>query len=113
MRMDKKRFKKLFPHLAEEMNHKESKVTINSIRSGTPIEETAAYPDKTIGFIPDAIDFIRRCDNKKQAQEIIDYLRTRGEISQQYAKKLEDQLRKRGVRSFGPKKEEGYYLKRF
>jgi hypothetical protein len=111
--MDKKRFKKLFPHLAGEMSCKESKVIINSIRSETPTKEAAAYPDKPVRFTPDAIDFIRRCDNEKQAQEIIDYLRKRGEISQQYAKKLEDQLRKRGVRSFGPKKEEGYYLKKF
>jgi hypothetical protein len=34
----------------------------------------------------------------------------KGEIKEQYAQKLRRQLRRKGVRSFGPKKEENYYL---
>jgi len=32
----------------------------------------------------------------------------RGEISKEYAQKLRAQLKRKGVRSFGPKKEEDY-----
>jgi hypothetical protein len=35
----------------------------------------------------------------------------KGEIDQRYAQKLRTQLKKRGVRSFGAKREEGYYLR--
>jgi hypothetical protein len=61
--------------------------------------------------VPDVIDFIRRCDTEEQAEEIIGYMEKRGEIEKQYARKLREQLKDKGVRSFGPKKEEDYYLK--
>lgn len=62
-------------------------------------------------YNPDVIDFLCRCDTAKQAAEIIDYLEKRGEIDHKYAQKLRTQLKKKGIRSFGAKREEGYYLK--
>jgi hypothetical protein len=62
-------------------------------------------------YMPDAIDFIRRCDTQGQAEEIITYLERRGEIEKQYAAKLREQVKEKGLRSFGPKKENDYYLK--
>jgi len=110
MEVDKARFKKMFPHLADEMETGNSKVSINSVRSDTETaEKTAAKCFDN--YNPDVIDFICRCDNVKQAEEIVDYMEKRGEISQKYAQKLRTQLRKKGVRSFGAKREEGYYLK--
>jgi hypothetical protein len=82
MQVDKGTFKKMFPRLAEEID----------------------------GYNPTVIDFLRRCDTAKQAEEIIDYLEKRGEIDNKYAQKLKAQLKKKGVRSFGAKREEGYYL---
>ena len=35
----------------------------------------------------------------------------RGEIGKQYARRLEKQLKEKGVRGFGAKKEQDYYLK--
>jgi hypothetical protein len=61
--------------------------------------------------MPDVIDFIRRCDTEEQAEEIIAYMEKRGEIEKQYAERLRKQLKDKGVRSFGLKKEENYYLK--
>ncbi|HEX9261039.1 MAG TPA: DUF2095 family protein, partial [Candidatus Bathyarchaeia archaeon] len=58
-----------------------------------------------------AVDFIRRCDTEAQAQEIIAYLQKKGEITIEYADELRCQLKRDGVRSFGPKKEENYYFK--
>ncbi len=110
MKIDKKQFKKMFPHLAEEIEVEKHGMTITSTRSDIQTEEKASS-SKFAGYIPDVIDFIRRCDNEKQAGEIISYMEKRGEISSRYAKILRKQLGQKGVRSFGQKKEEGYYLK--
>lgn len=107
---DKKTFKKLFPHLAEELESDEQKVEINSVRTDVQAGEKAAS-ERFVHYMPDVIDFIRRCDTKEQADEIIAYMEKRGEIKKQYAEKLRKQLKDKGVRSFGPKKEENYYLK--
>ena len=111
--IEKEQFKKMFPHLAKEMenneNNDEHRIQINSVRSDPEIEEK--FPGKFDTYMPDAIDFIRRCDDEKQAKEIIDYLEKRGEITREYARRLRKQLREKGVRSFGTKKEEGYYFK--
>ena len=48
---------------------------------------------------------------EEQAEEIIAYLEKRGEVERPYAEKLRKQLKEKGVRSFGPKKEKDYYLK--
>jgi len=113
--IEKERFKKLFPHLAEEMeendeNSDEHRIQINSVRSSLEKNEER-ISGKFGTYVPDAIDFIRRCDNEKQAKEIIDYLEKRDEITSEYARRLRKQLREKGVRSFGSKKEEGYYFK--
>jgi hypothetical protein len=110
----KEQFKKTFSHLAKEMendneNSDEHRIQINSVRSNIETEEKISGKHGT--YMPDAIDFIRRCDNEKQAKEIIDYLEKRREIPPEYARKLRKQLREKGVRSFGTKKEEGYYFK--
>ena len=108
--VDKKRFKKMFPHLAKEMEVKEHGVAITSVRSDAQTAEEASS-EKFAGYIPDVIDFIRRCDNEQQAKEIINYMEKRGEINREYAQRLRKQLKEKGVRSFGSKKEDGYYLK--
>ena len=111
MEVSKDRFKKMFPNLAKEMDTSEQKVSINSLRSDTKTAEKAATAQKNLAnYDPDIIDFLRRCDNKQQAEEIITYMETRGEITHNYAQKLRQQLQKKGVRSFGSKKEEGYYF---
>ena len=109
--MEKKQFRKVFRHLAKEVENREFRTTINSIRSETRAGEKASSK-KFASYIPDVIDFIRRCDDEQQAKVIIAYLEKRGEISFKYAERLRKQLEEKGVRSFGPKKEEDYYLKR-
>ena len=112
MEISKDKFKKTFPHLAREMDGKQRGVTINSIRSDTRTAEKTAKSQRNLSnYDPDIIDFLRRCDNTQQAEEIINYMESRGEITKDHAKKLRLQLTKKGLRSFGPKKEEGYYFK--
>jgi hypothetical protein len=122
MAIDKKSFKKLFPNLSREIEElDECKIPINAVRSdpeaaeraveeGTEIFETTEPADKFRHFNPSAVDFIRRCDTIEQAEEIIDYLQKKGEITAKYALELKGKLKREGVRCFGPKKEENYYF---
>jgi len=107
---DKETFKKLFPNLVKELESDKNKVAINSVRTDIQTGERATS-ERFMHYTPDVIDFIRRCDTEQQAEEIIDYMEKKGEIQSQYAKKLRKQLKEKGVRSFGPKKEENYYFK--
>ena len=129
MAIDKKSLKKMFPHLYEELETGEVKVPINAVRKN-PLEAEATAdreeceecteeefsactetPDQLRHFTPQAVDFLRRCDTEAQAEEIIAYLEKKGEITKEYAQELRCQLKKDGVRSFGPKKEEYHYFK--
>jgi len=107
---DKETFKKLFPTLVKELESDKNKVAINSVRTDIQTGERATSK-RFVHYTPDVIDFIRRCDTEQQAEEIIDYMEKKGEIQKQYAKRLRKQLKEKGVRSFGPKKEENYYFK--
>jgi hypothetical protein len=120
MAIDKKSLKKIFPHLAEELETGEAKVPIDAVRKNAEAiengcEEEEFEPsvpiDKFRHFNPSAVDFIRRCDTEMQAEEIIAYLEKKGEITCEYAKELRSQLKRDGLRSFGPKKEEYHYFK--
>ena len=110
METDKKSFKKMFPNLSKELELEDSKVAINSVRTDPDAAENA-MADKFRHYNPTAVDFIRRCDTDAQAEAIIAYLEKRGELTKEYAEELRQQLKKEGVRSFGPKKEENYYFK--
>ncbi len=117
---DKKALKKMFPNLIKELEGEENKVTIDSVRKDPKAaeeavegieEEALPEPDKFRHYNPGVVDFLRRCDTEKQAEEIIVYMQKRGELTKETACELRAQLKKEGVRSFGPKKEENYYFK--
>ena len=110
METDKKSFKKMFPNLSEELEGGESKVTIDSVRTEPDMTEKTVQ-DKFRSYDPTVVDFIRRCDTEEQAEEIIAYVEKKGEVTKEHAAKLRKQLKKKGVRSFGPKKEDNYYFK--
>lgn len=113
MDFDKEEFRRLFPNLAREIEskgHENHRVKITSIRTDAKTGEKAVSK-KFVHYMPDVVDFIRRCDTDEQAEEIVDYLEKRGEISHEYAQRIRKQIREKGVRSFGSKKEEGYYFK--
>jgi len=110
MDVEKKRFQRMFPNLAQELDSENCGTKINSVRSD-PTTAEKAVSRRFADYTPDAIDFLRRCDKVEQAEEIISYLEKRREISSEYARKLRKQLKAKGVRSFGSKKEDDYYLK--
>lgn len=111
MEIDKKSFKKMFPNLSDELELEENKVPIGSVRTDSEATEKA-MEDELRHFNPTVIDFVRRCETEAEAEDIIIYLEKRGELSKEYAEKLKKQLKKEGVRSFGPKKEDNYYFKK-
>jgi hypothetical protein len=105
-----KSFKKMFPHLAKELSSGESAVSIDSVEPDSD-EVEEPEPDKFHNYVPTVVDFIRRCSKDEEAHEIIIYMEKRGEITKEDAQKLKKQLEEKGVRSFGAKKEDGYYFK--
>jgi hypothetical protein len=109
MEIEEKQFKKMFPRLAKEMQPDKGRIAITSVRSRPEVGENVASKN-FVYYEPDVIDFLRRCDNRQQVEEIITYLEKRKEISSKYAQKLRRQLKEKGLRSFGPKKEEDYYF---
>ena len=108
MKLSKKTLKKLLPNLTREVQDNNAKITINSIR--TEISESKTT--NLTGQNPDIVDFLRRCDTEREGEEIIDFMETRGEISHNYANNLRQQLKVKGIRSFGPKKAVNYYFMR-
>jgi len=113
MELERKKLQTMFPHLSKELEGKSMAVGIESVRSDTEATERKKTTRQDFtGYSPDVIDFIRRCDTKEQAREIIAFLEKRSEISSEYGGRLREQLERKGLRSFGSKKEHDYYLKR-
>lgn len=106
-----KNFEDLFPNLADEMKLDESTLPINGIHWKVEMDED--FEEKNELKNPDVISFIRRCKNKEEAIEIIDYMLRRSEITEEYANELKDQLKTDGLSSFGFKKLPGYYENKF
>ncbi|MCW4032257.1 MAG: DUF2095 family protein [Candidatus Bathyarchaeota archaeon] len=105
--MDKKEFKKKFPALFKELEKGET-----NIQFGESLNSNEENKDMFQGHTPTAIDYLRRCNNKEQAEKTIEYLVKKGEIKESYGNELLKQLREKGLRSFGQKKEDDYYLRR-
>jgi hypothetical protein len=102
-------FKEDFPALAEELIEERTLThRIDGVRTMSDDEPEVKREHKT--FLPDVVDYIRRCDTVSQAIEIVDYLLSRDEISQSDARDIKSQLRQDGLRSFGAKKEKDHYL---
>lgn len=108
--IDEEDFKKRFPNLYREIIKKKMSLRIDSIRTKEE-EENFEEERKHETYMPTAIDYLRRCENDKEGEEVISYLEKMKEISHEYAEELRKQLREKGIRSFGSKKENGYYLR--
>jgi len=102
--VEKEEFKRKFPHLAKELDGKTASLQIDAFR--THVEKASRYMFQ--GYNPTAVDYLRKCDTEKQAAETIDYLERNGEIDKAYAEELRKQLKEKGLRSFGPKKDDDY-----
>jgi hypothetical protein len=105
------KFRRMFPNLIRELEQAPMEVKIDSMRADLEVGERIAS-ESLMGYNPNVIDFLRRCDKEEEAREIIDYMVKRRKISPEYAERLLNQLKIRGVRGFGAKKENNYYIMR-
>jgi len=80
---------------------------INSVRSSPREGEKVAHAEH--GYEPTVLDYLRRCSTDEQALEIIEYLESKGEIENDYAKRLRRQLADQGLGSFGKQRKPGHY----
>jgi hypothetical protein len=113
MEIDEKTFKKLFPNLYKEIAEKKMSLPIDAARTSIEEGEAEAKKSREAPSMPTVIDYLRRCENDEEALEVIEYLERRGEITSEEALRLKKQVREFGVRSFGSKKEWGYYSEKY
>ena len=62
-----------------------------------------------MGYTPGVIDFICRCSTEEEALEIIEYMLSKGDISEKQANELKKQLQEKGLEFFGEHRAPGYY----
>ncbi len=103
--MDADKARKEFPHLTKEVEDKKMRIRIDSIRTDPALADKKSLS----GHLPDAVDYIRRCETVEEATQIIDFLEEHKELVVEEAVRLRAQLKAMGVKSFGSKKEPGYY----
>lgn len=108
--------KENFPNLHAEMTQKKMKVKIDHVKGdffhSDKADQTLDSTDPFRNFEPSTIDFIRRAKTDIEAEEIIRFAENQGNISTEEAKKLLDELSKKGVRSFGLIKTPGHYFRK-
>ena len=105
-----KKEKMLHLKYVDEVRARQIEEDIEKDQQLTEGSRTTTDPNKFIGYDPDVVDFIRRCDTVDQALEIIDYLENIGDLNSKEGDKIRKQLETDGLRSFGPKKEKGFYF---
>ncbi|TFG02847.1 MAG: DUF2095 domain-containing protein, partial [Promethearchaeota archaeon] len=120
---DKKELEKYLPHVMSEISKKEKKIKIDSVQykieqkiKNEKEELSTPLPNELIN--PGAIDFIRRCTNKKEAIEILDFLLKRKEVSTDEYKKLKNIILQKGglkklIDESGGLKRPGYYERKY
>jgi len=104
---ERQEFRRRFPHLTAELDQRQMGLQIDSVRSASDEADKAA--SNPSGYVPTAIDYLRRCDSEEDALSTINYFESKREITTEYATKLRDQLRIKGLGSFGSRKEDDHY----
>jgi hypothetical protein len=104
MERDRESLKKMFPNLTKEMQSDENKVPVKSVRTDPETGEKAANRERFVNYVPDVIDFLRRCETKEQAEEIITYMEKRGEVNKEYAQELRAQLKRKASEALDRRK---------
>ena len=101
-------FRKKYSHLAKEL---EDSPSMLPLRMATDKSASNANPpaDLLKGFVPSALDYIRRCKTNEEALEIINYLEAKEEIDSKTAESLRKKLASECLLVFGPPKKPGHY----
>ncbi len=116
---DKDELNEKFPHLITEIAGKKKTVKIKSIENNTDLKQfklKTSSPNELVN--PGAIEFLRRCTNRNEAFNILDYLLKVKEISKKEYHSFKNQiLKEKGLKEFidkhGGFKNPGYYEKKY
>jgi len=120
---EKSELEKQYPNLISEISNKKKSIKIDSVDFNIKSKSKAKNITKTKDYKedlknPGVIDFIRRCTNKDEALEILDYLFKRKEINLEFYKKLKNQISKKNglkklIKECGGPKKPGYYERKY
>jgi hypothetical protein len=120
---DKDEISNKFPHLIEEITTRKKSLKIESIdmnveqeKEKKSQESNNLYPNEL--YNPEAIDFLRRCTNNKDAIDILDYLIERKEITLEDYHRLKNIISQEGglkrlIEESGGLKRPGYYMRKY
>ncbi len=108
MEMDVEEFRRRFPALYREIKARKMTVSISGIREMSEYAEREASTN-----MPSVVDYLRRCDTDEEGKQVIDFLLKRGELTAEEAGRLLKQLENYGIRSFGSRKQLGYYFRKW
>jgi hypothetical protein len=120
---DRNELNKYLPHLMEEMQEQKKMLKIDSIDYDVEsiegeTNENEINSNREELTDPTVIDFIRRCSNKEQAMEILDFLLNKEEISTEEYQKFKKKISKKNglkdlIEECGGFKRPGYYLRKY
>lgn len=103
--IEDKDFEEVFPALYRDIKGGERGILEEEHRTSSGSKKTRKFS----GHMPGATDFICRCKSIQEAEEIIDYLLKKGEITEEHANNLKKQLQEKGLEYFGEHRKPGYY----
>ena len=102
---DKEDFQSHFPAIYREIVEGEEEIQEAEMRTEAGSKKVRRFR----GYSPSVIDFICRCTTDEEAIEIIDYMRNKGDITEDFANELKKQLKEKGLAFFGEHRAPGYY----
>ena len=103
--IEEEEFEDVFPALFREIKDGEKGIMKEEHRTSAGSKKERKFREHT----PGAIDFICRCKSEQEAEEIIDYLLKKGDITEEHANNLKKQLQEKGLEYFGENRGPGYY----
>ena len=120
---DKTELERKFPNLFSELNNKGNKVVKNA---PNPEKRQIKLADDNIEEIiyeenisnPGIFDFLRRCKNSEDALSIVNYMKSRNEITNGLYENLSKIINQKGgleklIQDCGGLKKPGYYLDKY
>ncbi len=104
-----KEFKEKCPNLYKELKESPS-ISIDEIKGTKQKKKETKEKENEETYttrFPSIVDHLLGCETDKEALEIIEYFEEKREINEKIIKKLKEQIKKNGVRSFGEKRKKG------
>jgi hypothetical protein len=102
MDLQSREFKKKYPNLAKEITANRS-VTLSELMESSNLSKNPK--DDHSENNPKQEDYLRRCETVEEAKMTIDYLKQKGDISVSKADRLNEKLKKEGLRLFRHKRD--------